>query len=93
LYRLLVAERQALDAVIARLASGQAPAYRALNARSRAAGQVQHGICRRRRAGELLRASALFHIEEAVSLLDADEADDILEALASCRAGCRLPHA
>lgn len=88
LYRLFVSERQSLDAAVLQLASGKTPQYEPLNARSRAAGLVQHNICRRRAYGERLRASALSHIEEAVGYLSASEQADILEALAACRAGC-----
>ncbi|MGO8951328.1 MAG: hypothetical protein ACLQUY_27475 [Ktedonobacterales bacterium] len=90
LYRLIVSERQSLDAAILRLASGKSPQYQPINGRSRVAGLVQDNICRRRACGERLRASALSHIEEAVDYLPASEQADILEALAACRAGCAL---
>jgi hypothetical protein len=90
LYQLLVAEQQSLDAAILRLAGGKAPLYEPLTARSRVAGMIQHNICRRRAYGERLRASALSHIEEAVGHLSDSEQVDVLDALASCRAGCKL---
>jgi|GEM_PF-1169072 hypothetical protein len=90
LYRLLAAERQALDAALLRLTSGQAALYEPLNARSRAAGLVQFSICWRRANGQRLRASALSHIEEAVGYLPVSEQSDILDALAACRAGCTI---
>ncbi|HET8908169.1 MAG TPA: hypothetical protein VFN11_14520 [Ktedonobacterales bacterium] len=90
LYRILVAEQQSLDATILRLASGKAAQYEPLNARSRAAGMIQHNICRRRTFGERLSSSALSHIEEAVSQLSESEQADVLAALAACRAGCAL---
>ncbi len=90
LYRLLVNEREALDAAMLRLASGDASRYEPLNARSRAAGMVQYSICRRRAYGERLRPGDLSRIEEAVGSLAESEQSDILEALAACRAGCNL---
>lgn len=90
LHRLLMAERQSLDAAISRLASGAASGYEPLNARSRVAGMVQYSICRRRASGDDPRESELSRIEEAVGHLSDDEQGAILEALASCRAGCGL---
>lgn len=90
LYRILLAEQQSLDATILRLASGQAAQYEPLNARSRAAGMIQHSICRRRTSGERLSSSALSHIEAAVGQLSASEQSDILNALAACRTGCEF---
>jgi hypothetical protein len=51
---------------------------------------VQEHICRRRAVGARLRASALSQIEDAVERLPVGEQSDIIEALASCRAGCAL---
>lgn len=90
LYRLLVSERQTLNASIRRLARGDAPQYEPLNARSRAAGMVQHSICHRRAQGGQLRAGSLALIEETINHLPADERENILEALVVCRAGCVL---
>lgn len=90
LHRLLIAERQSLDAAISRLASGMASQYEPLTTRSRAAGMVQYSICRRRASGDELRASELSRIEEAIGHLSDSEQSAILEALASCRAGCGL---
>lgn len=90
LYRLLVAEREALDAAIGRSANGAAPRFELTGARARVAGMVQEHICRRRAYGERLRPGALSQIEEAVGRLPDDEQSDVLDALASCRAGCTL---
>ncbi len=90
LYRILVAERQSLDATILRLAGGNAAEYEPLNARSRVAGMIQHSICRRRTAGERLSSSALSHIEAAVGQLSESEQPDVVNALAACRTGCEL---
>lgn len=90
LYRILVAERQSLDATILRLASGKAAQYEPLNARSRVAGMIQHNICRRRASGERLSSSALSHIEEAVGQLSEREQPDVVNALAACRTGCEF---
>jgi DNA helicase HerA-like ATPase len=90
LYRLIVSERQSLDAALLRLASGKSPQYQPLNARSRVASLVQYNICRRRVSRERLRASALSHIEEAVNYLPESEQADIFKALAACRAGYTL---
>lgn len=90
LYRLLVAEREALDAAIARSANGAAPRFELTGMRARVAGMVQEHICRRRAYGERLRPGALSQIEEAVGRLPDDEQSDVLDALASCRAGCTL---
>lgn len=92
LYRLLVSERQTLNASIRRLARGVAPQYEPLNARSRAAGMVQHSICHRRAQGGQLRAGSLALIEETINHLPTDERGDIIEALDACRAGCALTH-
>jgi hypothetical protein len=90
LYRLLVAERAALDEAIARSANGVAPHFEQTGARARVASMVQEHICRRRAYGERLRPGALSQIEEAVGRLPDDEQSDVLDALASCRAGCTL---
>jgi hypothetical protein len=90
LYRLLVSERHTLNASIRRLARGAAPQYEPLNARSRAAGMVQHSICHQRARGGQPRAGSLALIEETIDHLPADEQGDILEALGACRAGCAL---
>lgn len=90
LYRLLVSERQSLDATILRLASGESPQYEPLNGRSRAAGMVQHSICRRRAQGGQPRAGALALIEDTVENLPADERGDIMDALVACLSGCTL---
>jgi len=90
LYRLLISEREALDAAMLRLTNGEASRFEPLNARSRAAGMVQHSICRRRAYGERLRPSELSRVEEAVGNLAEREQADIFEALAACRAGCSL---
>jgi len=91
LYRLLALEREALDTMMLRLADGKASQYEPLNARSRAAGIIQHSICRRRAYGERLRPNELSHIEEAIGNIIESEQSDILVALAACRAGCMLP--
>lgn len=90
LYRLLVAERQSLDAAIERSAGGLAPHFAPSGRRARVAEMVQEHICRRRAVGARLRASALSQIEDAVERLPVGEQSDIIEALASCRAGCAL---
>lgn len=90
LYRLLAAERQSLDATLTGFANGKTPEYDALNVRSRAGRMIQEGICRRRAYGQRLRASALSQIEQAVDHLPESEQNDILDALAACRAGCTL---
>ena len=90
LHQLLLAERRSLDATITRLASGVAPMYQPLNARSRVAGMVQSTICERRARGERLRPGELSRIEQAIGNLPDYEQEALLEALASCRAGCRL---
>jgi hypothetical protein len=90
LYQLLVSEREALNAAMLRLADGTAPRYEPLNARSRAAGMIQYSICRRRAYGDRLRPNDLSRIEDAISGIAESEQSDILNALAACRAGCRL---
>ncbi len=92
LYRLLASEREALNAAMRRLADGKTPHYEPPNARSRAAGMIQYSICRRRAYGDRLRPSDLSRIEEAVGGIDDSEQSDILNALAACRAGCKLTH-
>jgi hypothetical protein len=92
LYQLLALERDALDAAMLRLADGNTPQYEPLNARSRAAGMIQYSICRRRAYGDRLRPNDLSRIEEAVGGIVESEQRDILNALAACRAGCRLTH-
>ena len=90
LYRLLVADRASLDAPLARAGHGGAPRFEPTGARARVAGLVQEHICRRRAFGERLRPGALSQIEEAVGRLPENEQRDVLDALASCRAGCTL---
>ncbi|HEY7342469.1 MAG TPA: hypothetical protein VH591_16460 [Ktedonobacterales bacterium] len=90
LYQLLVSEREALNAAMLRLADGEASRYEPLTARSRAAGMIQYNICRRRAYGNRLRPNDLSRIEEAVGGIAESEQSDILNALAACRAGCRL---
>lgn len=90
LYQLLVAERQAVDSAIGRLARGDAPQYEPLDARSRVAGMVQHSICRQRTLGEQPRERALSHIEDAIGHLPTHEQPAVLEALTACQAGCLL---
>lgn len=90
LYRLLVAERQSLDGAINRLTSTDDPGYEPLNARSRAAGMVQHSICHRRARGGEPRLGSLALIEAAVEQLPEEERKYIIESLASCLAGCAL---
>ena len=90
LYQLLLTERRSLDATIERLASGVAPMYQPLNARSRVAGMIQAGICERRARGERLRPGDLSRIEQAIGYLPDHEQDTLLETLVCCRAGCRL---
>jgi hypothetical protein len=91
LYRLLASERKALNAAMLRLADGKASRYEPLTARSRAAGMIQHSICRRRAYGERLRPNDLTRIEEAIASVAESEQGDILNALAACRSGCKLP--
>ncbi|MGE5333493.1 MAG: hypothetical protein ACM3N4_02230 [Nitrososphaerota archaeon] len=90
LHRLLMAERQSLDAAISRLAGGMASQYEPLTLRSRVAGMVQYSICRRRASGGRPRASELSRIEEAAGHLSDGEQTAILEALTSCQVGCEL---
>ena len=92
LYQLLTFEREAVYAAMLRLGDGKASRYEPLNARSRAAGMIQHSICQRRACGQRLRPNDLTRIEEAVGNIAESEQGDILNALAACRSGCRLTH-
>jgi hypothetical protein len=90
LHQLLLTERRSLDATIARLASGVAPMYQPINARSHVASMIQSSICERRARGERLRPGELSRIEHAIGHLRDHEQASLLETLAGCRAGCRL---
>ena len=90
LYRLLVAERESLDAAIKRSANGAAPRFRPTGMRARVAGMMQEHICGRRGSGGRLRPAMLSQIEEAIGHLPESEQRDILDALSSCLVGCTL---
>lgn len=92
LYRLLAAEREALNGAMSRLAGGKASRYEPFNARSRAASMIQYSICQRRAYGHRLRPNDLSRIEDAISGIPDSEQSDILNALVACRAGCKLAH-
>ena len=89
-YRLLVAEREALNAAIARSDNGAAPRFEPTGMRARVAGMIQEHICARRACGARLRPAMLTQIEQAIKRLPESEQRDILDALASCLAGCTL---
>jgi hypothetical protein len=90
LYQLLLSERRLLDAALYDLADGRMLAYDSQSPRRRAARVIEESICRRRARGRRLRANDLSRIEGITDYLPAGERNDVLQALAACRAGCTL---